>query len=361
MLTRRQFVQLAVAAGAAAAVPPVFESLRNAAGASSGSGFFLTSSRWATCQALCARIVPTDSSPGATEARAVVFVDRFLAAFDLPSSVADNPPIWVRGRYSGRNPYPGEGGYASNDFPPDAFLSDAGVGNFLGLTAPQEVSWLVQLYGTGASLPSWVNKTWVTQLASLNPPQYPEGLRKLYDDGLDAFDSYSQSTFGTSFANANPEEQDAMLALAGNVILSNVWTNAPLPSPPAVPAAASELVPAITLHTFQATYGIPEYAWLNQMNDPAYVSKLGGTNQWKSLGYDGDTQPLGNSIFDPDMFGPGEGPNEGFGMEGVYVPFGGYREFRPVSTLDPSATPLSDEQAAAIKQAITTAMARNKQ
>jgi|SRR5579875_1675844 len=363
MLSRRQFIQMAVVAGAAAAIPPVFESFRQAAGADTEAAFFLTPQRWATCQALCSRIVPTGSDPatdpGATEAHAVAFIDRFLAAFELPSSVADNPPIWVTGNFSGRNPTSRDG-YATSDFPPDAFLSDSGTGHFLGLTPTQEVSWRLQLYGPDylKTLPPWVSKKWASQIASLIPVAYPQGLRQLYDDGLDAFDSWSKSTFGTTFAGASPEEQDAMLAVAGNVVLSNVWTNVPLPTPPAPPAAASELVPAITLHTFQATYGLPEYAWLNQVDDPAYVERLGGTAQWRAIAYDGDTEPLGNSLFDPNMYGPGEGPNEGFGMEGVYVPFGGYREFRPVSTLGDSGTVLSAADAEIVKQAIVEARSK---
>lgn len=35
----------------------------------------------------------------------MVFIDRFLSAFELPAGIADNPAAWVTGHYS--NPYPG--------------------------------------------------------------------------------------------------------------------------------------------------------------------------------------------------------------------------------------------------------------
>lgn len=371
MLTRRQFVKAALLAGTAAAVPPVLDSFLTTARAASGTqtaGFFLDAARWSTCKALCARIVPTGADPatdpGATEAKAVVFVDRFLSAFDMPATgLADNPAIWLRGRWSGRNPVAGQSGYPTNQYPPDDFLDSHGTAHFLGLTPIQTLSWRYQLYGESAlqDSPAWA-AGWAKQVGTLIPSPTPAGgLRQAYKDGLDAFDSYSQSMFGTPYAEANTEEQDIMLAAAGNVLLNAVASNFPVapPSPPAAPPAASALFPIITLHTFQATYGLPEYTWRNQDNDPTIIP-LEGTAQWRAIGYDGDTEPLGNSLFDENMYGPGEGPNEGFGAppaskeakEGVFVPFGGYREFRPVSTLEQGGVVLGTADAQLIQQAL---------
>ena len=371
-LSRRQFLRAAVLVGGSAAVPPVLESFlqsaRAATGtAASGPAYFLDATRWATCAALCARIVPTGTDratdPGATEAGAVVFVDRFLSAFELPATVADGPAIWVKGPWSGRNPFLGEGGFPSNNYPPDDFLDPSGVGHFLGLSPAQTLSWRYQLYGQTVvqTAPAWA-AAWAKQVGNLIPSPVPTGgLRQAYAAGLDAFDSWSQSTFGTPFAQASPQEQDLMLALAGNVILDAITSNlpVPLPTPPAPPPAAQTLFPIITLHTFQATYGIPEYSWRSQ-DDDSTVIRLQGTAQWRALGYDGDTQPLGNSLFDPEMYGPGEGPNEGFGEEGVYVPSGGYREFRPVSTLVPGGTPLTAADMATIEKATSRLPVRTK-
>lgn len=370
MLTRRQFVKAAVLAGASASVPPILDSFLASARATTGqasSGYFLTEARWATCRALCARIVPTGADPatepGATEASAVVFIDRFLSAFDLPASLADGPAIWLSGKWSGRDPYPGKTGYPSDRYPADDFLGNDGQAHFLALTPAQALSWRYQLYGEAAlaSAPPWA-AAWAKQVGSLIPSPTPAGgLRQAYDEGLDAFDTYSRSLFGSPYASASSEEQDVMLAAAGNVVLNAVSSNLPtsLPSPPAPPPAASTLFPIVTLHTFQATYGLPEYAWRNQADDPT-VMRLQGTAQWRAIGYDGDTQPLGNSLFDADMYGPGEGPNEGFGAApgsddaraGVFVPFGGYREFRPVSTLDSGGVALSAADAQMIERAL---------
>ena len=346
MLTRRQFVKAALAAGAASAVPPVLESFLQSARAGTAtptSGFFLDTQQWATCAALCSRIVPTgtdpSTDPGATEAKAVVFIDRFMSAFDVKlASVADGPAIWFRGNYSGRNPFPADDGTASTTYPSDAFLDASGVGHFLGLTAAQTKSWKYQLYGTSALDSS----KWAGQVKSgLIPSPTPStGLRQAYIAGLAAFDSWSQSMFGTPYSGASTEEQDLMLQLAGNVVLNAVTGNVPVPSPPAPPAAASALFPIITLHTFQATYGLPEYSWRHD------------TAEWQALGYDGDTQPLGNSIYDPELtFPAGQDPNAGYG-DGVYSFKGGYKEYRPVSTLDPSSTPISASDAATLEQAI---------
>ncbi|HET6963642.1 MAG TPA: gluconate 2-dehydrogenase subunit 3 family protein [Acidimicrobiales bacterium] len=379
MLSRRQFIKAAALAGVAAAVPPALGSLLDEARAASGSsptGFFLDRTRWATCRALCARIVPTGSDPatdpGATEAAAVVFIDRFLSAFELPASVADGPAVYLRGRWSGRNPYAGPDGQPGSQYPPDDFLDASGTAHFLGMTPAQVLSWRYQLYGTAelTAAPPWA-LAWARQVGTLIPSPTPAGgLRQAYRDGLDAFDAYSKSLFGTPYASASPEEQDLMLAAAGNVILDAVTGSLPTPppSPPAAPPAASALFPIITLHTFQATYGLPEYAWRNQADDPS-VRPLQGTAEWRAIGYDGDTQPLGNSLFDAGMYGPGEGPNQGFGAApgsddaaaGVFVPFGGYREFRPVSTLDQGGgVVLGEAEQAAIERALDGVKGRDR-
>jgi hypothetical protein len=143
------------------------------------------------------------------------------------------------------------------------------------------------------------------------------GLRQLYADGLDAFDSWSTEITAQPFAAASPTEQDLMLAVAGNVILDAIGPS--LPSLPILPPPAAEnLFPALLRDTFAACYGIPEYRGLH--SNPL----------WEMIGFDGDTQPLGNSIYGEDL----AGDNDGFG-DGVYEIRGGYREYRPVSYPDP--------------------------
>jgi hypothetical protein len=216
------------------------------------------------------------------------------------------------------------------------------------LTGHQQLGWRAELEGTGAldnpPRGTYVSKKWRAQIGKLLPT--PVSLRKTYADGLDAFDAFSKSTFGMPFASAPSIEQDLMLEAAGNVIVSQF----PLPSPPAAPAAAKTLFPLITVHTFQGCYGLPEYRWLTEE-----------APSWPAVAWDGDTQPLGNSVYDARAYGPGKGPNAGFGDPHVYQPRGTYREHRPVSGLDGgNAGTLSKKDVAPLVKALRAQARRAK-
>jgi len=326
-LTRRQFMAITAGAAAGAAIPEaVAKWVGLAALADSATMYFLKdATRAATCAATCARIVPTGSDPstdpGATEAGAVVFIDRFLAAFQADlAAVSNGYPIWLSGPFSNRNPEPDNvSGEPTSTFPPDSFYS-GGQMQCLSLTAAQAIVWQAQLYGLSA-LPPTTDKvmgTWSAQVqAGLIPGVDSRGLRRIYSDGLDALDGYSQTVTRGHFAQASPQEQDAMLAACGNVVLAAILPQLPLSQTPlpVPPPAAQALFPFLVTHTFQGSYGLPEYRQLD--SNPL----------WTMIGYDGDTQPLGNSIYGSDL----TGDNEGFGEDGVYTPVGGYNEHRPVS------------------------------
>jgi hypothetical protein len=130
-----------------------------------------------------------------------------------------------------------------------------------------------------------------------------------------------------------------MIEAAGNVVASQF----PLPSPPAAPDDAKSLFPHVVINTFQGTYGLPEYRWLNGPDS---------TRIWAEIGWDGDTQPLGNSIYDENLYGPGQGPNAGFGEAGVFEPRGAYKEYRPVSYLDGTGTELTETDIAPLIQGL---------
>ncbi|WP_422750544.1 gluconate 2-dehydrogenase subunit 3 family protein [Micromonospora sp. WMMD1219] len=55
----------------------------------SNERLFFTAHEWATIEAATARIIPTDHDPGAREARAVVFIDRYLSGIDYVFAAAD--------------------------------------------------------------------------------------------------------------------------------------------------------------------------------------------------------------------------------------------------------------------------------
>jgi hypothetical protein len=346
-LSRREFLAAAISSGAALAIAPALQprvrAAAEAAAAEGAGGYYLDARELATCAALCARIVPTGANPatdpGATEAHAVLFIDRFLAAFELPAAVADHPAIYLHGRYSGRDPYPDDStGAPSTSFPPDDFATSSTQGttaHFLPLGRLQALSWRYQLYGADAVKGADVSPKWKAQLGALNPAPAP--LRPLYRAGLAAFESYAQSSFHGHFADLSPTQQDVLIASAGNVVLANV----PLPSPPGAPPAAKSLFSALVVHTFQACYGLPEYRGLT--TEPGL---------WRALGWDGDTVPLGSSVYDENLHGPGQGPNRGFGDPAVFEPRGGYREFRPVSTLGRQGDELSEADVAELVDAI---------
>jgi hypothetical protein len=331
--------------------------MATAANSPAGGPYFLTQLRLATCHAICARLVPTGgdplTDPGASEVGASVFIDRFLAAFELPAAIADGPAIWLRGRYSGRDPYPDPAtGRPAASSPRDQMLGKGGQAHFIPLTNRQELAWKAQLYGAGvlhqAAGRDPVIAKWASQVASgLIPGISGGGLRGLYAEGLDAFDAWSESLFHSPFSRASSVEQDVMLAAAGDVVIDNL----PVTSPVAgvtPPAAAQALYPLIVAHTFQACYGLPEYRWRH--SNP----------MWAAIGYDGDTQPLGNCIYDANLpgAGPNEGPNEGFGASGVYLPSGGYREYRPVAEPSPGSGVVDPVSAAEISRLLDRAAAR---
>ena len=329
-LSRRQFLLAAAAAGTAATLPTALRQGVRAAATSGGADkfYFLSREQAATCAAICARIVPSSDPatgsavPGATEADAVVFVDRLLAAFQLPTSVADHPAIYLRGPYSNRNAYPDYATGEPSDRHPGGFTT-GGQTHFVAIDALQELAWRMLIEGQEAALasaPTWLSRKWITQVkAGLIAGPNPMGLQKIYRSGLKAFDAYSTELFGVPFAQASEQQQDLMLEAAGNVVLSNF----PVPPPAGAPDDAKTLFPYVVTHTFEGCYGLPEYRGRD------------ANPLWVEINWDGDTQPLGNSIYDENLHEPGAGPNEGFGEEGVFVPRGGYREHRPVSTLGP--------------------------
>lgn len=385
VITRRSFLKAALAAGGAAALPlsGLSRDLLGSMGLASttatgpqpltkwGGPFFLvteytdpstkkTHNLYAVASALCDNIVPGGSSgPGASAAGAVNYIDVFMAAFQenlLASGLVSTSPIYLSGPFSGRWPFGNDRG-GEGSAAPDSFENSKGQIQFLGLTPAQALAWYLRIYGSSPTdAPSWVSSTWLKQVASNagatgSPPTIPgaQNLRSLYLAGLSAFDDWSQQNFGTGFAQASSPEQEALVTLAANPVVGAASENGlpGLPSPlpnPVPPAAAASLFGVMVLHTIQGTYCLPEY---NGLSDKA----LGGQVTWASIGFDGDTVPLGNSIYDEsiDENQPAEPDNvfsnSGFGFPagastnppGAFTPKGAYVEFRPVSHPDPNS------------------------
>jgi hypothetical protein len=324
-VSRRGFLAGVVAGSAAAAVPVDLAARAAGVLAASGARFF-TAAEYATCDALCARILPSDDGrPGAREARAVDFIDLFLGAFDLPASAADQPAIWIRGPFSGRNPYPDPAaGGASSRYPPSDMRDAAGRRHFLPLTDMRALAWRARLEGPAViidnpDLPAPYRDAVKQGLIPLDPP-----LRGLYRAGLVAFDDVARVAAGGTFAEVPTTVQDAILGRASGGTSLGGSGHAPT-----VPQPAAQLYPVLEAHTLQGCFALPEYGGNRD------------TVMWRFARWEGDTQPLGNTVHDPALadadLGPAQGNNAGFGRPGVYEPQGGYREVRPVSAPDAAA------------------------
>jgi len=129
---------------------------------------FFTADEYRQVEAVCARLIPTDQDPGATEAGVVDYIDTFLGAFSF-----DPPRIWAGGAFSGR------------------FGGSPGFATFHRLTPLDELAWRTRIEGS-RGLPE---REW-------NGPVV--GLQERYREGL--------ALLGADFADAAPEEQDRRLS-----------------------------------------------------------------------------------------------------------------------------------------------------
>ena len=130
---------------------------------------YFTDQQFRVIEAVCARLIPTDDDPGATEARVAHYIDGLLGAFTF-----DPPRIWAGagGPFSGR------------------FGGAAGFATFHRLTAMDELAWRTRIEGSlGRPEREW------------NGPV--EGLQEKYTAGL--------QRLGPDFADADGDEQDRRL------------------------------------------------------------------------------------------------------------------------------------------------------
>ncbi len=135
---------------------------------------FFTAAELAVVEAACARLIPTDEDPGATEAGVARYIDTLLGAFTF-----DPPRIWAGGPFSGRR-----GGEAS-------------FGDFLPLSPLEELAWRIRIEGS-RGLPE----------REFNGPVV--GWQERYRDGLAAL--------GADFASVDPDEQDRRLRAARDFV-----------------------------------------------------------------------------------------------------------------------------------------------
>jgi hypothetical protein len=265
-LTRRQALKWGLAGSAAVVLPRGLmgcgESTQPAPVPTPGATpipSFLTDDEQRTLTAMTGRIIPTDTMPGAIEAGVAEYINRLLST--VPSSDDPAGNVFAGGPFSNRNPFPdAQTGTPSTQFPPDDFAQ------FIPLTRLQLMSWRVQLLGTAAVPGSDFN-------AGVQPPII--GIREHYRTGLAAIAATSQKMFGADFAGLSAAQQDAVMA-----------------------AVDSSFIDLVTGHTIEGMFCAPEYG--------GNKDRVG----WQLIGYDGDSQPLGYSVFDTTTQSYNERPDK---------------------------------------------------
>lgn len=253
--SRRAFLQ-AISVGAAVAVWPFGSSGGAHRRSTLATPRFLSDHEFATLEALCDRIIPPDGDPGARQLGAARYVERLLTAFD-----GDVPFLYAGGPSSDRNPYPDEStGTPSALFPPNAFAAP------IAPSGVQELYWRAEIFGgDAAGLPAYIEQQWGGTL---------RGLRDVYRDGLAIVDEVAQAHAGAPFALLTVELQDELLGLLDH---AGVF--------PADPVRGRSFLEVVIQHTIEGCFSAPEYGG----ND-------GGAG-WLLLGIEGDSQPLGYSIY----------------------------------------------------------------
>lgn len=259
VLTRRDVLRWGVAGGAAALLPGrVLLGCGGTVRLQQPAASFLTADELRTLTALTGRIVPTDDLPGAIEAGAADYISQLLAV--IPSESDPTGRVFGGGPFSDRNPFPDSAtGTPSSRFPPDHFEQ------FIPLTRLQLMSWRVQLLGSAAVPGADFND------AVLRPTI---GLRDRYRTGLAAIEAKSQQMFMSDFAALTAAQQDKVIA------------------------AEQEFVDLVTGHTLEGIFCAPEYG--------GNKDRVG----WNLIGYDGDSQPLGYSIFNETTMSYNERPDK---------------------------------------------------
>ncbi len=334
-LSRRRFLQGAAAAASGLLLPGWTQ--RGAVADHTVADGFLDPDELQLVEALSARIISgDDGTPGAREARVVDYIQALLSTFpgadanrDERVSAADlvaiatavggsdaaadvdgngrlddrdravtaasifaapvlagppafaGRPLYAGGPFSGRQPYPDPtDGTPSNDFPPNAFRQA------LPLSRLQRMAWTARLHGAGA-VPELRDNPLAHTLPDVD-------LRRRYRDGLAHVEAISQRDLGAPFAALATEQQDQALA--------------------AVRREQRAFYDLLVDHTIEGLLAAPEYGGNRDL--------IG----WSLIGFDGDSQPLGYTIYDAgidDYRERADKPNSRIDPDDPCLAFGG--------------------------------------
>lgn len=251
-ISRRRFLH-AAAVVTTALVAPMTLARRTLA---ARRGRFFTAGEFRTLEALCDRIIPPDHDPGAKALGAAHYIDGFLNAFERST-----PRLFAGGPFSNRNPFPdSKRGRPSRRRSPNRFK------RFVTPSPLQTLRWRAELYGS-ATVPE------LTALDQQHGSTLP-GLRDVYRQALPRVDEIARATAGAAFAALAAIDQDRVLTLLDD--------GAFRPDPRRGNRTFMDL---LIQHTLEGCFTAPEY---------------GGNRHargWQMLELEGDSQPLGFSIY----------------------------------------------------------------
>jgi len=255
LLGRRDFLKALGVLLAALAAPAI----RVERAFAKAKGGFFTKDERATLEALADRILPPDDgTPGGKALGVARYVEQLLTALDKKK----RPKIFAGGPFSGRNPFPDpKTGTASKKRPRNDFK------RFIAPTRLQELFWHGEIFGT-AGVPELAAID-----AQLGGPK--TGLRDVYRAGLAKVDEVATATKGGSFASLSPADQDAVIKML------DAGAFAPDPR-----RDGRDFLDLVIGHTLEGAFAPPEYGG---------NLHLAG---WQLVGLEGDSQPLGYSVFD---------------------------------------------------------------
>jgi hypothetical protein len=256
LLSRRQFLKAAGATVALLGLP--FNRTRRAFGLARAR--FFTRHELRTLEALCERVIPADHDPGARALRAAHYISGLLTALDRP-----RPRIYAGGPFSGRTPLPNnDDGTPSTVRPANTFRT------FLPLTRLQELKWRAELFGSDT----------VPEFAPIDAQigNTKRGLRTVYREALAKVDEVSLATKGQRFILLAPADQDSVFMMLD----SGAFASDPRRD-------NKTFITLLIQHTLEGCFAAPEYGGNHIAN--------GQPQGWAMLGLEGDSQPLGYSVF----------------------------------------------------------------
>lgn len=250
LVSRREFLKAVVVLSAALTLP-LARARRSWAGL---RGRFFTKHERATLAAYVDRIIPPDADPGAAGLGVPRYVEALLTAFGPRT-----PRIFAGGPFSNRNPFPDY-----DDGTPGRRRPRNQLRTFLPMTRLQELVWRAEIFGS-ARVPE------IAALDAQNGGTPLMGLRDVYSAGLAMIDQMALQSHGGVFTKLAAADQDDVFKKMEGFT----------PDP-----RRDSFNGIVIRHTLEGCFGIPEYGG---------NKRLAG---WKMLGLEGDSQPLGYSIFD---------------------------------------------------------------